>query len=283
MQFSAAASSGSCSDHLDRVKTDFAKKYLRLTEKLLLTLLMLIHLTSGGPARMTELLRTQVTNYSKRQRGIFVFQGSFVIVQTYSKTSSMKQSDSFQARRLHCEVARFMFQYLMMVRPLAAVFSGLVVPGLQIDVDEIEHNDEDGYSDDESSDSDQECDDEVTDDLLMKVQMGMNFLAFSFWKNKRLSAAQYSYFFQTQFKNSGIKMDSPTFRQVFQTLMNPARNSSLQKMIETPVDVIFAAIDQQAGRSSLTGKHDYDRGSTDPTFSGVEDFEKMMFIYIKLG
>lgn len=80
-------------------------------------LLVLVHLTSGQPARATELREYMLTNSRSGLRNVFICQDTFMIVQQYSKTSSLTGHDSAIARFLPKPVAKLLLNYLCLVKP----------------------------------------------------------------------------------------------------------------------------------------------------------------------
>lgn len=92
--------------------------WLNRTSELLDMLLVLIHLTSGQPARGTELQQYLLTNTENAGRNLFVCKDTLMLVQEYSKTGSMIGRDLAIARFLPPAVAQLLLKYVSIVRPL---------------------------------------------------------------------------------------------------------------------------------------------------------------------
>lgn len=78
---------------------------------------VLIHITSGQPARMTELVHLRLFNSRSSHRSIYLYFGSVMLLSTYSKTSSASQRDRMIARFLPNALKELLLVYLIVVRP----------------------------------------------------------------------------------------------------------------------------------------------------------------------
>ena len=95
-----------------------AKKYLTRVDAFLERLLLLVHLTSGQPARATELVGLRYKNtISSHLRDVFVEDGLVTMVTAYHKGYSITGSTKIIHRYLPREVGELMVYYLWLIRP----------------------------------------------------------------------------------------------------------------------------------------------------------------------
>ena len=93
--------------------------YLARVDQFLSRLLLLIHLTSGQPARGTELLSLRYQNTVLGHiRGVFIDNGMVSTVTAYHKGYSITGSTKIIHRYLPKEVGELLVYYLWLVRPL---------------------------------------------------------------------------------------------------------------------------------------------------------------------
>lgn len=99
-------------------KAPEAKKYLARVDAFLERLLLLVHLTSGQPARGTELVGLRYKNtMSSHLRDVFIEAGAVTMVTAYHKGYSITGSTKIIHRYLPREVGELMIYYLWLVRP----------------------------------------------------------------------------------------------------------------------------------------------------------------------
>jgi hypothetical protein len=84
---------------------------------MLVELLALIHLTGGQASRATELLCLEHCNGSSTSRGVYVYDGSFFLVTRHVKARTVNNNEFQVARVLPDGVGRFLYQYLVYIRP----------------------------------------------------------------------------------------------------------------------------------------------------------------------
>jgi hypothetical protein len=112
------------SDHLglslsrNTVHRSSAGKWLRSIRKLTEIVLFLIHVTSGQPARATELVTLQYSNTAFCRRHLFFLNGQLLINPVYNKTNSMLQFEKSIFRCIPEVVARLLTPLLAFVRPI---------------------------------------------------------------------------------------------------------------------------------------------------------------------
>ena len=92
--------------------------YLADISSFLETLWALIHITSGQPARATELVQTRYRNTMQGEhRNLYVENGLVAIVTTYHKGYSMEGSTKIIHRYLPKEVSEMLIYYLWLILP----------------------------------------------------------------------------------------------------------------------------------------------------------------------
>lgn len=102
-------------DHAaQRYKAQAVVMWLDQGRQLLKTLLLLVHLSSGLPARASELATIKITNVPGGQRSIFLSSGTIAVIISYNKSSTSNGI----ARFLPVPVAEVLFHYLVYIRPL---------------------------------------------------------------------------------------------------------------------------------------------------------------------
>ena len=96
------------------------KAYKAQVDTFLETLLLLVHMTSGQPARGTELLSLRYTNtVNGHHRNIFVDNGMVSTVTTYHKGYNITGSTKIIHRYLPKEVGELLIYYLWIIRPFS--------------------------------------------------------------------------------------------------------------------------------------------------------------------
>lgn len=91
--------------------------WLSNSEDLLKLFMAAIILTSGMPARSTELGTSLLANTLVESRHLFVAYNSLVLTINYNKSRSMTGKDNVIPRFLASEVAHLLLQYLVYIRP----------------------------------------------------------------------------------------------------------------------------------------------------------------------
>jgi hypothetical protein len=113
-------------------REDALKTYCSHIEDFLGMLMTLIHLTSGQPARATELV-SLTTRFSGQggHRNIFYTHGTFVLAPTYNKTylRTLKYKEIY--RFLPVEVSELLFYYLWIVEPFYAFIASQLDPAFE--------------------------------------------------------------------------------------------------------------------------------------------------------
>jgi hypothetical protein len=88
------------------------------------TLFLLVHLTSGLPARGTESSETLISNTDTAQRNFYCFGNRMCLVGTYNKTSRITGNrNKLLPRGLEERTGSFMLKYLALLRPLERVLA----------------------------------------------------------------------------------------------------------------------------------------------------------------
>lgn len=93
------------------------RQYLDQAQQFLEIMFVLIHITSGQPARVTELVHMRVFNSLSSYRSVYLYFGSVMFLTAYSKTDSMTQRNRMIARFLPKSLKQLFLVYLMIVRP----------------------------------------------------------------------------------------------------------------------------------------------------------------------
>ncbi|KAK9242703.1 hypothetical protein V1506DRAFT_446185, partial [Lipomyces tetrasporus] len=96
-----------------------AKQYAKRAEQLLETLFMVMHITYGSPARMTEISTWLLTNSVHRTRSIYCHARGLLFLGMYNKSTSMTGHERIIAHVIPQEVEVLFIQYLVYIRPLA--------------------------------------------------------------------------------------------------------------------------------------------------------------------
>ena len=85
-----------------------------------------IHLTSGNPARATELETLQFKNSAMKERNVFVFQDRIALIPTYNKTNNLKGQDRLIPRFLPKNLSHVVIKYLIFVQPILEHYHGKI-------------------------------------------------------------------------------------------------------------------------------------------------------------
>jgi hypothetical protein len=94
------------------------RAFVKNAEKLLQVIIFLIHITSGLPARGTELTSLLYNPLGNYRRHLFVSDGRVVLFPSYCKTNSMTGSQKYLCRFLEEDVGSLLCAYLALIRPI---------------------------------------------------------------------------------------------------------------------------------------------------------------------
>lgn len=108
---------------VSNLRDDAPLKWMAAAHKLEEALFFLIHLTSGLPARATELATYKYVNTRFDQRSVFCGMGTLCLVSRYWKGRSITSQDHPAPRFLPRPVAQLLLDYLVYVRPLEVMLS----------------------------------------------------------------------------------------------------------------------------------------------------------------
>lgn len=92
-------------------------QWLSNSEDLLALLTSAIQLTSGMPARSTELVTALVTNTLVESRHLYILHHSIAMILNYNKSRNMTGKEKVIPRFLSTEVSTLLLQYLVYIRP----------------------------------------------------------------------------------------------------------------------------------------------------------------------
>ena len=109
---------GENADSVQTVYMDQCRNFMK-------TIMFLIQMTSGAPARMTELCRTKICNGRDSRRNIFYLNGSMALVNYYNKNKLVFGVDYEIPRYLPHIVAELITKYLVLVRPFMCFIAEL--------------------------------------------------------------------------------------------------------------------------------------------------------------
>lgn len=115
-------------DKRPRWTEDAAQDYTQKVNRFLDILLLLIHITSGQPARGTETLSLRYAN-TMHHRNIFIEDGLVGTVTTYHKGYSVTGSTKIIHRYLPREVSELVVYYLWLIMPFCQALGALVHNG----------------------------------------------------------------------------------------------------------------------------------------------------------
>ncbi|KAI9468310.1 hypothetical protein BDB00DRAFT_283786 [Zychaea mexicana] len=104
-------------------KLDSLYRWLNQARKLIMMIMVLVHITSGQPARGEELAATTIRCTALgAKRGMYWYRGKIMLVQYYYKRRSRGTADRYIARFLTRELSDILLHYLVLVRPFERVF-----------------------------------------------------------------------------------------------------------------------------------------------------------------
>lgn len=96
--------------------------YLAKSERLLELIFLLVHITSGQPARGTEIIDLNLWNTPNTRRNIHVVDGRTMLVTRYDKTQNRTQSHKVICRFLPQTPSAILVKYIAIIRPLTIRF-----------------------------------------------------------------------------------------------------------------------------------------------------------------
>ncbi|KAK9326584.1 hypothetical protein V1520DRAFT_351044 [Lipomyces starkeyi] len=111
-----------------------AKQYAKRVAQMLEKLFLLMHITYGSPARMSEISTWLLSNSVHRARSIYCHPRGLLSLGQYNKSTSMTGHERIIAHVIPREVEDIFIQYLVYIRPLArnvrnlSSFSGKLTP-----------------------------------------------------------------------------------------------------------------------------------------------------------
>ncbi|KAK9350264.1 hypothetical protein V1523DRAFT_97871 [Lipomyces doorenjongii] len=102
----------------DNVVHATTRTYLELSTKLLEILFLLMHLTYGSPARMTEIDSWKHVNSVHGMRNVYCHQRGLVFLGLYNKTASITGKKRFIVHLAPARLERLFLTYLIYIIPL---------------------------------------------------------------------------------------------------------------------------------------------------------------------
>ena len=99
------------------LRTPAADAYMRRSADLVGKLLTLIHLTSGQPARGSELAGLTFRNSTQGERSLYFSEGTVLLLQRYTKNRKLAGRDAYVPRYLDAVTADLLVSYLAQCRP----------------------------------------------------------------------------------------------------------------------------------------------------------------------
>ena len=103
-------------DGLVSISAPRMRLYLRQAWKLQQIILTLLHLSSGQPARATELETMMLRNGPNSARSVFLLQDQIMTIIGYNKTTSLSRQEKYIARFLPKRASSILGVYLIVVR-----------------------------------------------------------------------------------------------------------------------------------------------------------------------
>lgn len=97
-------------------------------ERLKEHLLVLIHLTSGLPARGPEIASIKFLNDIHKLRNVFLWHNAVLVTVDYNKSENVTDQAKVIARFLPHRVARLLVTYIVDIHPFASFVSGAAAP-----------------------------------------------------------------------------------------------------------------------------------------------------------
>ena len=92
-------------------------QYEDSVQRFLEHMMVLLHVSSGQPARRPEFLGLRWRNRQADKRNLFIHDGYLVFILTYHKSLNMTNASRYPARFLLPEVGRLLVRFLVLVQP----------------------------------------------------------------------------------------------------------------------------------------------------------------------
>jgi hypothetical protein len=108
--------------------------YLREASRVVDELLTLVHVSSGQPARGSELAALLWRNTATAERNVYVRHGTLLLLQRYAKSRNIVNADQYVGRYLDADTADLLASYLAQVRPVETRL--LVAQAADVDTDD---------------------------------------------------------------------------------------------------------------------------------------------------
>ncbi|KAK9342777.1 hypothetical protein V1522DRAFT_357776 [Lipomyces starkeyi] len=99
------------------VSTQQARTYLRKATHLLEVLFILMHVTYGSPARMTEVNTWKHVNSIHNPRNVFCHSRGLIFLGLYNKTTSLTGDERFIVHLVPARLEKLFLCYLIYIRP----------------------------------------------------------------------------------------------------------------------------------------------------------------------
>ncbi|KAK9247035.1 P-loop containing nucleoside triphosphate hydrolase protein [Lipomyces tetrasporus] len=101
-----------------------AGSYLRKVTEFLDVLFILMHVTYGSPARMTEINTWKVVNSVHNHRNIYCHARGLILLGLYNKTTSLTGMERFIIHLLPARLEKLFLSYLIYIRPFEKLLAG---------------------------------------------------------------------------------------------------------------------------------------------------------------
>ncbi|KAK9349549.1 hypothetical protein V1523DRAFT_327671, partial [Lipomyces doorenjongii] len=95
-----------------------AQDYLKSSTKLLESLFLLMHLTYGSPARITEINTWKHVNSVNGSRNLYCHARGLIFLGLYNKTTSLTGLERIIVHLIPARLEVLFLQYLIYIRPL---------------------------------------------------------------------------------------------------------------------------------------------------------------------
>ncbi|KAK9233802.1 P-loop containing nucleoside triphosphate hydrolase protein [Lipomyces kononenkoae] len=106
-----------------RVVVRAALQYMQKSTNLLERLFLLMHVTYGSPARMTEIDTWKHVNSVHAVRNLYCHPRGLIFLGQYNKTTSLTGMKRFIVHLVPARLEKLMLQYLIYVRPMERIFA----------------------------------------------------------------------------------------------------------------------------------------------------------------
>ncbi|KAK9427026.1 hypothetical protein V1505DRAFT_389166 [Lipomyces doorenjongii] len=106
------------------VSTQQARTYLRKATYLLEVLFILMHVTYGSPARMTEINTWKHVNSVHNPRNVYCHSRGLIFLGLYNKTTSLTGVERFIVHLVPARLEKLFLCYLIYIRPFEKLLAG---------------------------------------------------------------------------------------------------------------------------------------------------------------